>query len=124
VAACVWDHAGGQGPLSVFWAAARELNPGVGDESQLAGARKGHLSELYGAAGLHDIVETSLSVDVEHPSFEEWWEPYTFGVGPAGAHVAGLDPDQQARLRERCRQMLPAAPFVLTARAWAARGLA
>src|SRR5918999_1920901 len=37
VAACVWDHAGGRGPLSVFWKAARELDPGVDDESQLAG---------------------------------------------------------------------------------------
>src|ERR687898_491791 len=33
VAACVWDHAGGTGPLSVFWEAARELDPGVHDES-------------------------------------------------------------------------------------------
>src|SRR5215210_4450726 len=35
VAACVWDHGGGRGPLSVFWKAARELDPGVDDESQL-----------------------------------------------------------------------------------------
>ena len=59
---------------------------------------------------------------VEHPSFEDWWEPFTLGVGPAGAHVAGLDAEGQARLRERCRELLPAAPFVPPARAWAARG--
>ena len=29
VAACVWDHDGGQGPLSVFWEAAHELDPDV-----------------------------------------------------------------------------------------------
>src|SRR5580765_4586183 len=28
VAACVWDHAGGRGPLSPYWDAARELDPG------------------------------------------------------------------------------------------------
>jgi hypothetical protein len=28
-----------------------------------------------------------------------------------------------AQLRERCREMLPSPPFVLTALAWAARGL-
>ena len=27
VAACVWDHAGGRGPLSPFWEAAHELDP-------------------------------------------------------------------------------------------------
>src|SRR5438128_355751 len=27
VAACVWDHGGSRGPLSLFWQAARELEP-------------------------------------------------------------------------------------------------
>jgi SAM-dependent methyltransferase len=123
VAACVWDHAGGQGPLSLFWESARELDPDVEDESQLAGARAGHLAELLQAAGLREIEESVLSVTLEHPSFEEWWEPFTLGVGPAGGYAAGLDARRQAALRELCRERLPAAPFVLTARAWAARGL-
>ena len=124
VAACVWDHAGGQGPLSVYWEAARELDPDVIDESELAGSRAGHLTELFEAAGLHEIEETHLAISVEHPTFEEWWEPFRLGVGPAGSYAAGLDPQRQVQLRERCREKLPAAPFVLTARAWAARGLA
>jgi SAM-dependent methyltransferase len=124
VAACVWDHAGGQGPLSPYWQAARELDPGLEDESDLAGARAGHLAELFEAVGLRGVEETTLAVSVEHPSFEEWWEPFTLGVGPAGAHVARLDQRRRAELRERCRERLPAAPFVLTARAWATRGLA
>jgi SAM-dependent methyltransferase len=124
VAACVWDHAGGRGPLSPFWAAARELDPDLEDESRLAGSRGGQLTELFRAAGLHDVEETALSVGVEHPSFEEWWEPFTFGVGPAGSYAAGLEPKRQAALRERCREVLPPAPFVLAAWAWAARGFA
>jgi SAM-dependent methyltransferase len=92
VAACVWDHAGGQGPLSLFWEAARELDHEVEDESQLAGARECHLTQLFQAAGLREIEESALSVSVEHPSFEDWWEPFTFGVGPAGSYVVGLNP--------------------------------
>lgn len=124
VAACVWDHAGGQGPLSLFWQVARELDPEVDDESLLAGTRQGHLGELFAAAGLREVEETIVSAGLEHPSFDEWWEPFTRGVGPAGSYAASLDPERQAELRERCRTLLPAAPFVLTARAWAARGLA
>ena len=124
VAACVWDHAGGRGPLSAFWEAAHELDSGVGDESQLAGARQGHLLELFEAAGLRELEESLLSVDVEHPTFEDWWEPYTLGVGPAGGFVAGLDATQQARLRDLCRERLPQAPFVVAAGAWAVRGRA
>jgi len=124
VAACVWDHGGGQGPLSLFWQAARELDPDVEDESQLAGARKGHLAELFEVAGLREIQDTVLSASLEHRSFEEWWEPFTQGVGPAGSYVASLSPERQAELRERCRRLVPPAPFVLTSRAWAARGVA
>ena len=123
VAACVWDHAGGQGPLSLFWRAAHELDSEVEDESRLPGAREGHLAELFEAAGLREIEESTLTADLVHPSFEDWWEPFTLGVGPAGSYTAGLDPDRRAQLRERCRELQPAATFVLTARAWAARGL-
>jgi hypothetical protein len=124
VAACVWDHAGGKGPLSLFWKAARRLDPDVEDESALAGAREGHLAELFRAAGLREVEESVLSVSVEHQSFEEWWEPFKLGVGLAGAYAAGLDEERQAELRELCRELLPAAPFAPPARAWAARGLA
>jgi len=123
VAACVWDHAGGRSPLSVFWQAAHELDPDAQDESELAGAREGHLSELFDRAGLSEIEETAISVTVEHPTFDEWWEPFTLGVGPAGAHTAQLDAEGRAELREACRRALPPAPFTVTASAWAARGV-
>jgi ubiquinone/menaquinone biosynthesis C-methylase UbiE len=124
VAACVWDHGGGRGPLSLFWQAARELDPEIDDESQLAGARDGHLAELFEAAGLHEIEEEAHSASLEHASFEEWWEPFTRGVGPAGSYVASLDANRQGELREKCRTLLPVGSFVVTARAWATRGLA
>ena len=124
VVACVWDHAGEQGPLSLFWRPARELDPDVNDESDLPGVREGHLSELFAAAGLRDIEAKTMSVSLEHQSFDEWWEPFTRGVGPAGAYLATLDPERQAELQARCHSLVPTAPFVVTARAWAARGIA
>jgi SAM-dependent methyltransferase len=123
VAACVWDH-GGQGPLTLFWRAARGLDPQVDDESGMAGVREGHLAELFEAAGLHEIEATALWVSREHATFDAWWEPFTKGVGPAGSFLASLGADQQVELREACRSMITTTPFVVTARAWAARGLA
>lgn len=124
VVACVWDHAGGQGPLSPLWEAAARLDPSVVGESRLVGSRQGDLAQLFTLAGLREVEETALSVTVEHPSFDEWWEPFTLGVGPAGAYVAGLESQRRAELREHCRAALPEAPFTITARAWTARGLA
>jgi len=124
VAACVWDHAGEQGPLTPFWQAVRSADPAARGESDLAGSRRGQLAELSAAAGLAEIEETVLEVRVEHSSFEEWWEPFTYGVGPAGAYVARLAPEQRDELRERCRELLPSPPFALHARAWAVRAAA
>jgi SAM-dependent methyltransferase len=120
VAACVWDHAGERSPLSVFWRAARELDPEARDESGLAGAREGHLLALMQAAGVQEIVGTELELPFAPASFEEWWEPFTFGVGPAGEYVTALGEDARAALRERCRALLPDAPRAV---AWAARGV-
>jgi len=124
VAACVWDHGGGRGPISVFWQAVRQIDPEAPDESERAGTREGHLKELLETAAMREVVQTEMSASVEYPNFEAWWEPYTGSVGPAGAYVAGLSPEIRAELRERCRQLLPAPPFVVTAWAWAARGSA
>lgn len=121
VAACVWDHHDGGGPLSLFWQAVRELDPDAEGEAQLAGARPGHLAQLFRQAGLEDVQDRTLTVTVEHCSFEEWWEPFTLGVGPAGTYVAGLEDKSRVRLRERCRSLLPAPPFEVGALAWAAR---
>jgi SAM-dependent methyltransferase len=118
VAACVWDHAGGRGPLAAFWQAVRELDPGAQDESGLAGVRDGHLAQLFSQAGLSITRDTTLTVGVSHSTFEEWWQPFTLGVGPAGAYVASLDEDHRAALRERCRALLPQ-PINISATAWA-----
>jgi hypothetical protein len=122
VAACVRDHAGDYGPLSLVREAVGELDPEAENESHLAGAREGDLAKLFLAAELREVEDGTLSVSVEHPTFEDWWDPFTLGVGPAGAYVAGLDSERREQLREHCRQRLPTPPFVLSARAWAVRG--
>ena len=122
IAASVWDHAGGKGPLSVFWQAAHDVDPQVKDESGLAGAREGQLAELFDLAGLHDVESGVLTVHVECATFDDWWQPYTFGVGPAGAHVLGLSDEQRQALQDRCAEILPRAPFEIAASAWFALG--
>jgi SAM-dependent methyltransferase len=120
VAACVWDYAGGRGPLAVFWQAALALDPAARDESGLPGVREGQLAGLFAQAGLGRARAAALTVRVRHASFEQWWEPFTFGVGPAGAYVASLAGEHRAALREHCRQLLPGGPIEVSASAWAA----
>jgi SAM-dependent methyltransferase len=122
VAACVWDHAGGRGPLSSFWRAVRDLDPLAQDESGLAGTREGHLAQLFAQAGLRATRATALTVAVHHATFEQWWQPYTLGVGLAGAYVAAMDCQHRAELREHCRQLVGQGPVEISATAWAVTG--
>ena|SRR5215469_6472977 len=121
VAACVWDHAGGTGPLAVFWRAVHDLDHAAQDESGLPGVRAGQLRQLCEAAGLKDIESSSLTVTVIFERFDDWWDPFTLGVGPGGRYVAGLDSGRRETLRARCEALLPTAPFPVNAAAWCVR---
>ena len=101
-------------PISLLWRAARDLDPTVVDENDLPGAREGDLERLCHAAGLARVEGGVLSVSMHHESFDQWWEPYTLGVGPAGAYVKSLDEEHRAALREHCRELLPQRSFDIT----------
>ena len=123
VSACVWDHAGGAGPLSTFWDVARRVDPATRGEGHLPGTRQGELVDLFGRAGLRDVRGARLEAPVRFATFDEWWEPFTYGVGPAGQHVADLDASGRDRLVSALREELGDGPFQVGAAAWAASGV-
>jgi SAM-dependent methyltransferase len=125
VAACMWDiPGGGMTMLSTFWNAAREVDPDVTGEQRRAGVARGDIADRFRRAGLQDVEDGALEVSADYASFDDFWEPFTFAVGPAGQYLASLAGEQQQRVREACRNALPEGPFTLTARAWYARGTA
>ena len=122
VAVTVWDLAEDVGPVGVFHAATHDLDPQAPHERDLPGARPGHLAELVREAGLEVLDDRPLEITVGFPSFDDWWEPFTYGVGPSGAYVASLDESHRAGVRRRCAERLgvgdPADALVVPARAW------
>jgi SAM-dependent methyltransferase len=124
VGATVWDLAGSRAPMWPLWEAVAQLQPEHPGERELPGGSREGLVAILEGAGLSEVEALELSVTVTHPSFEEWWEPYLQGVGPAGDAVAALGPDGRARLEEVLRRRLGTGPFDLTAVAYAARGRA
>ena len=123
VAASVWDHPGGRGPLTPFWSAVEELDPGGVAEAS-AGSHEGELERLFESAGLTDVRGGELSVTVPMASFEEWWAPYLTPAGSVGDYLASRTPEQVSALRERCRDRLGDGPFEVTAWTWVATGRA
>ena len=119
VAASVWDHAGGRGPLSAFWSAVEDLDPG-GVTEPSAGSSEGHLVQLFTEAGLDDVRGGELSVTIRLGSFEDWWAPYTEPAGSVGDYLAKRTPEQVQELKDRCREVLGDGPFDMTAWTWTA----
>ena len=123
VAACMWDTAtGGMKMLSMFWSAVRQITPGVEGERRMAGTAEGDIVERFERAELEDVVGGTLVARADYKGFEDFWEPFTFAVGPAGQYLRSLSREQQERVRQACRAALPDGPFSLDARAWYARG--
>ena len=124
VAACMWDIAeGGMTMLRVFWSAVRAVVPDATGERAMVGTSRGDLARRFEAAGLAGVEDGSLTAQAHYSGFDDFWEPFTLAVGPAGAFLASLGDEERDAVREACRRALPAdGPFSLEARAWMARG--
>ena len=77
---------------------------------------------MLAAAGLQDVAEVEQAADVEHPTFDDWWQPFSLGVGPAGVYLTGLDAGRPDQIRDRCHEELGDGPFTLPTVTFAARG--
>lgn len=125
VAACVWDFGGGMRMLRLFWDAALALDPNAPDEERTRPfGREGEIAGLFAAAGLEAIESGSLEVAAKYEDYDDFWTPFLSTTGPAGAYIASLDEEGQARIRDDLRTRLgsPQGPFTLPASAWYATG--
>ena len=124
VALCMWDlHEGGMTMLRTFWTVVGEIVPDAGGEHRRPGTARGDIAERLGRAGLEDVVDGELAAHADYTGFDDFWDPFTLAVGPAGQFLRTLDAERQAAVREGCRAALPEeGPFTLSARAWYARG--
>lgn len=123
VAACMWDVADGMTILRTFWTAVGQDAPTLQGERRMAGTEKGDIAGRFERAGLADVVEGALTSHADYRGFDDFWEPFTLGVGPAGQHLRSLPAENRARVRDACREALPERPFTLDARAWFATGV-
>lgn len=124
VAASVWDYENERSPISFFWRAALDIDSSAPGEGHLAGTREGQLVDIFERAGLRDVRPGTLTVTVELPDFDDWWQPYTLGVAPGGQYVAQLDAEQREAIRRHCKELLPDGPISVEATAWVALGRA
>ncbi len=129
VAFYVWDYpGGGMEFIEAFWQSAVELDPGAAERnesSRFSFCTPELLSGEMRATGFVDVEAATLEVPVQFVNFEDFWEPFTLGVGPAPAYYDSLDAHAQAALQGRLKERHDhGGPIDFTLRAWAVRGRA
>jgi SAM-dependent methyltransferase len=128
IAAYAWDYAGGMQLIREFWDAAAALDPraaGLHEGVRFPLCHPAALTRLFSDAGLAHVATAALDVPTPFQGFDDYWQPFLGGQGPAPAYAMSLDDAARARLRESLRARLPAGPdgaIALHARAWAVRG--
>jgi SAM-dependent methyltransferase len=129
VAAYVWDYVGEMQLMRHFWDAAVALDPAACAQDEgirFPLCQPEPLTRLFTRAGLRAVAIRAITVPTPFPDFDAYWTPFLGGQGPAPSYALALDENRRAALRERIRARLPIAAdgsVVLTARAWAVRGL-
>jgi SAM-dependent methyltransferase len=130
VAAYVWDYAEGMEMLRWFWDVATDLDPTVGrfdEATRFPLCQPGPLAALFTEAGFDAVDTTALTVSTTFLGFDDYWDPFLGGQGPAPAYVRSLDEDDRERLGRALASSLPSTPdgvIELTARSWAVKGVA
>ena len=127
IAAYVWDYSGKMELIRLFWDAAARLDPAAARLDE--GARfpicePAALQELFAGAGFSGIETAAVDIQTPFASFDEYWQPFLGGQGPAPAYATALDAAERSRLRAHLQAHLPIQPdgsLSLTARAWAIR---
>jgi SAM-dependent methyltransferase len=128
IAGYVWDYAGKMELIRRFWDAAVDLDPNAAklDEGpRFPLCRPDALEKLFIGAGLKGVEIKPLDIPTRFTGFDDYWQPFLGGQGPAPAYAMSLDENARARLRDRVRERMPVAAdgsISMVARAWAARG--
>jgi hypothetical protein len=114
--------------FSTFWDVATMLDPAAVEYAyapQYTVCRREPLQRIWRAAGLADVTIESIEVPSVFESFEDYWQPFLAGEGPAAGYLVSLPPWRQSMLRRALYDRLPIAAdgsLPMTMRAWAIRG--
>jgi len=126
----VWDYAQGMQMLRHFWDAATQLEPGAREQDEglrFPLCQEAALAALARESGLKQVETRAIEVRTIFKDFDDYWQPFLGGAGPASGYTLNLTSEARQRLADQLRRSLPTdqqGAIHLTARAWALKGKA
>ena len=80
------------------------------------------LTALCAEAGWPSATLAPIEIEARFGSFEDLWQPFTLGAGPAPGYCVSLPEDKRAALKQRLMDDVGGAgPVSFTMRAWAVK---
>lgn len=126
VATAIWDFTEGMIMLRAFWDAAEQADPSPKPAETQPNLNREMILELWNSCGLRDVRVEPLMVEMPFSSFDDYWQPFLAGQGPAGAYVKVATADTRAAIVRilKARFLGDGAdrPFTIHSRSWAIRG--
>ncbi|HEY3250039.1 MAG TPA: class I SAM-dependent methyltransferase [Ignavibacteria bacterium] len=110
IAAYVWDYSDKMEMIRYFWDAAVSLFDNARGKDQ--GERfkicnPDLLREAFFSAGLKDVEITNIDIPTVFKNFDDYWNPFLSGVGPAPGYCMSLSEENRQRLKDEIYNLLP-----------------
>jgi ubiquinone/menaquinone biosynthesis C-methylase UbiE len=130
VALYAWDYPGSMDLLNRFWDCAVALDPSASnlhEAVRFSTMTAERLSGYFESAGFERTESTGLEIEMGFRDFDDYWEPFLGGQGPAPTYLMSFDETKRQTLRELLKNSLPIeadGSIRLNGRAWGVRGIA
>lgn len=109
IAAYVWDYAEGMDMLRAFWDTAKTLDSEAAslDEAlRFPLCNEAALTALFKTKDLGEISFKPIETTMVFKDFDDYWQPFLGGVGPAPHYIAKLQGEQRQQFKTELQQSL------------------
>jgi ubiquinone/menaquinone biosynthesis C-methylase UbiE len=127
----VWDYPGGGVQfMREFWKAAASLDAKAADlteDKRFPFCTREGLTELVTQAGFTAVESRAIEKPAVFKDFDDYWQPFVLGAGPAPGYCVSLSAEARDRLRQKLSTSLMRrtdGSIALQLRAWAVRAKA
>jgi len=109
IAAYVWDYSDRMDFLRHFWDVAYQIDPKsreLDEGLRFPICNSENLIKAFENANLKDIECSKLDIDTNFKNFDDYWNPFLGGQGPAPSYLASLNSELQKALKSNLKTSL------------------
>lgn len=110
IAGYVWDYSGKMELMKYFWDSALRLFEDAREKTESSRFEICNPESLYGlfkSAGLENIETKYIDVPTVFKDFNDYWDPFLSGIGPAPGYCILLNDENRELLKNELRSSLP-----------------